>query len=74
MAIRTPIVWHIFCTYGGGGYVREIRTMWRIGALTGKPCTFLVHTGWGWSERFQNGMMGQSMQKLKTEPLVDGWL
>ena len=27
---------------GGGGYMREIGTMWQIGVLTGKPCTFLV--------------------------------
>ena len=26
---------------GGGGYMREIGTMWQIGVLTGKPCTFL---------------------------------
>ena len=29
---------------GGGApvYMREIGTMWQIGVLTGKPCTFLV--------------------------------
>ena len=30
---------------GGGGYIREIGTMWQIGILTGKPCTFLVQNG-----------------------------
>ena len=25
--------------------MREIGTMWQIGALTGKPCTFLVQNG-----------------------------
>ena len=29
----------------GGGYMREIGTMWQIGVLTGKPCTFLVQNG-----------------------------
>ena len=26
---------------GGGRYMREIGTMWQIGVLAGKPCTFL---------------------------------
>ena len=26
-------------------YMREIGTMWQIGVLTGKPCTFLVQNG-----------------------------
>ena len=26
---------------GGGVYMREIGTMWQIGVLTAKPCTFL---------------------------------
>ena len=30
---------------GGGAYMREIGTMWQIGVLTGKPCTFLVQNG-----------------------------
>ena len=30
---------------GGGWYMREIGTMWQIGVLTGKPCTFLVQNG-----------------------------
>ena len=25
--------------------MREIGTMWRIGVLTGKPCTFLLQNG-----------------------------
>ena len=28
-----------------GGYMREIGTMWQIGVLAGKPCTFLVQNG-----------------------------
>ena len=27
------------------GYMREIGTMWQIGVLTGKPCTFLAQNG-----------------------------
>ena len=32
-------------TAGGGGYMREIGTMWQIGVLTGKPYTLLVQKG-----------------------------
>ena len=40
----------IFWPYGifraeGGMYMREIGTMWQIGVLAGKPCTFLVQNG-----------------------------
>ena len=31
--------------WGGYLYMREIGTMWQIGVLTGKPCTFLVQNG-----------------------------
>ena len=30
---------------GGAVYMREIGTMWQIGVLTGKPCTFSVQNG-----------------------------
>ena len=33
---------------GGALYMREIGTMWQIGVLTGKPCTFLVQN-WSFS-------------------------
>ena len=36
---------HFACWGGGGVYMREIGTMWQIGVLTGKPCTFLVQNG-----------------------------
>ena len=43
--------------------MREIGTMWQIGVLTGKPCTFLVQNGsfsalWHYKnkERFSRGL------------------
>ena len=43
-------VWGVCCSppgmsCEGGGYMREIGTMWQIGVLKGKPCTFLVQNG-----------------------------
>ena len=31
---------HHYLKRGGGGYMREIGTMWQIGLSYGKPCTF----------------------------------
>ena len=39
---------------GGGLHTREIGTMWQIGVLTGKPCTFLAQK-WETREATQNG-------------------
>ena len=43
--LRHPLRTQALTFAGGGGYMREIGTMWQIGVLTGKPCTLLVQNG-----------------------------